>query len=94
MMTEDERYNAARKQMLEIKGFYSHLTVYILVNAGLAILNLLTSPDHIWFVWPLFGWGIGLASHGFSVFAPYKLFGRDWEERKTRDIMNKMNPPQ
>jgi hypothetical protein len=24
-------------------------------------------PDHIWFFWPLIGWGIGLAAHGYAV---------------------------
>jgi len=49
-------------------GFYSHALVYVVVNAGLAVLNLLTDPRYLWFVWPLVGWGIGLAAHGLSVF--------------------------
>jgi hypothetical protein len=43
--------------------------VYVLVNLGLAALNLLTSPQYLWFVWALIGWGIGLFAHGFSVYA-------------------------
>lgn len=49
-------------------GFRSHLVIYVLVNAGLAGLNLMTSPHILWFQWPLFGWGIGLAAHGMSVY--------------------------
>jgi hypothetical protein len=90
-MTEDEKYNHARKQMLEIKGFYGHLSVYLLVNTGLLILNLATSPQYLWVFWPMFGWGIGLVSHAISVYAPYKMFGKNWEERKTREIMEKMD---
>jgi hypothetical protein len=49
-------------------GFRNHALIYGLVNAGLAALNLATSPQTLWFVWPLFGWGIGLAAHGLAVY--------------------------
>jgi hypothetical protein len=51
-------------------GFRSHALVYVIVNAGLAALNLLTSPQLLWFYWPLMGWGIGLVAHGVSVYLP------------------------
>jgi class 3 adenylate cyclase len=42
-------------------GFFGHLTTFLIVNAGLFILNLLTSWSlHPWFLYPLGGWGIGL----------------------------------
>lgn len=44
----------------DIKGFYSHLTTYVVVIAMLFIINLLSSPDHIWAWWPMLGWGIGI----------------------------------
>jgi hypothetical protein len=90
METEDrERYERAKKRVEEIKGFYIHLTVYVLVNAGLLVLNLLTSPGEYWFRWPLFGWGIGLVVHGLSVFAFGSFLGPRWEERKIREIMDR-----
>jgi hypothetical protein len=90
METEDrDRYERAKKRVEEIKGFYVHLTVYLLVNAGLLILNLLTSPGEYWFRWPLFGWGIGLVVHGLSVFAFGRFLGPQWEERKIREIMGR-----
>ncbi|MGI9168775.1 MAG: 2TM domain-containing protein [Caulobacteraceae bacterium] len=49
-------------------GFRSHALVFVLVNAGLATLNFVTSPGYLWFYWPLFGWGLGLAAHAFSVY--------------------------
>jgi hypothetical protein len=88
MTNEDEIFAAARKQVKKIKGFYAHLTVYLLVNTGLAALNLLTTPQHIWFIWSLFGWGIGVASHGLSAYDI--LFCKEWEDRKTREIAAKM----
>jgi hypothetical protein len=38
------------------------------VNALLIIVNLSTTPDKLWFYWPLLGWGIGLAAHAFGVY--------------------------
>jgi len=40
-----------------------------------------------WFWFPMLGWGIGLVFQGFSAFGT-PLFGRDWEERKIKEIMN------
>jgi len=50
-------------------GFRSHVMAYAIVNAGLLAINLVTSPDHLWFYWPMIGWGIGLAAHAAAVYA-------------------------
>ena len=86
---EQELYERARKRVEELKSFYTHLFVYIAVNAGLFLLNIITSPRHLWFYWPLIGWGIGLAIHGLSVLGTQRLLGKDWEERKIKEIMEK-----
>jgi hypothetical protein len=86
---EQESYERAKKRVEELKSFYSHLFVYLAVNAGLFLLNILTSPSHLWFYWPLIGWGIGLAIHGLSVFGTQKMLGKDWEERKIQELMEK-----
>lgn len=31
-------------------------------------VDLSTSPDKTWFIWPLLGWGIGLLGHALLVF--------------------------
>jgi len=88
-MKEDERYEKAKKRVEEIKSFYTHLFVYIVVNLGLFLLDVLTSPGKLWFYWVLIGWGIGLAIHGLNVFGAQKLLGEDWEEKKIKEIMEK-----
>jgi hypothetical protein len=85
----EERYNKARKRVEEIKGFYGNLTAYIVVNAALLAINLITSPDHLWFYWPLIGWGIGVAIHGMKVYNYLPFLGKDWEERKMKEFMDK-----
>lgn len=46
-----------------LMGFPRHAIVYVLVNAGLTTLNFTRNPDHLWFYWPLAGWGLGLLLH-------------------------------
>lgn len=50
-------------------GFRAHLVFFVVVNAFLVALNLMTTPHRLWFYWPLLGWGIGLAAHGFAVYS-------------------------
>lgn len=44
-------------------GFYIHVAVFLLVNALLITINLRTTPENIWFYWPLMGWGLGIVLH-------------------------------
>jgi hypothetical protein len=81
-MDEQQRYEQARTQVLRLRQFYIHLVVYILVNALLIILSL--SKNGTWSIWPLLGWGIGLAAHGITVFVSGSLLGSGWEEREIR----------
>ena len=87
-MVEQQRYEEVKRRVKQISIFYQHLAVYIFVNTGLAVINLTSNPDEIWFTYPLIGWGIGIAAHGLSVF-----FGgawtKSWEERKIRELMEK-----
>jgi len=56
-------------------SFYIHLVIYVLVNILLASINLMTSPDFLWFIFPVLGWGLGLAIHGIVAFAVSDLIG-------------------
>ena len=44
-------------------------------------------PYTMWAVWPMLGWGLGLASHAVSVFGLLGLGGKAWQERKVREFM-------
>ena len=86
------KYLEAKKRVNRIKGFYIHALIYVLVNAGLVITNTsLTGEDFssIDTYWTAIFWGIGLAGHGLSVFLPNFILGKNWEEEKIRELMNK-----
>jgi hypothetical protein len=89
MNQEDLKYQRAQKRVEAIRGFYIHLGVYVIVNVFLFLINIITSPEGLWFYWVLLGWGIGVAAHAFTVFGADRLFGSDWEEKKIREIMEK-----
>jgi hypothetical protein len=58
----------AERRVAARAGFRVHALVYVLVNAGLLAVNLMTSPHYLWSAWPMFGWGIGLVAHGLGVY--------------------------
>ncbi len=91
---EELRLEKARKQVKEIKGFYKHLTAYILVNVFLWVMKL-TNLDagESFFEWEnfitAFFWGIGVFFHWYSVFKPNFIVGKDWEDRKIKELMDR-----
>ena len=88
MNSEQERYERAKKRVSELKDFYGHLTVYIVVIGFLGIINLFTS-DFPWVIFPAGGWGIGLFFHAIAVFGGDWFLGKGWEERKIREYMDR-----
>ncbi len=80
---EELAYQKAATRVKELKGFYGNLTSYCLVISFLAVLNLLTSPEYLWFLWPMLGWGIGIVAHAATTFG----IGKEWEEKKINQLM-------
>lgn len=88
------QYDLAAKKVKKIAGFYRHLAIYCVVNAGIIFINFqnLKSGESYFQIknfLTAFFWGIGLLSHATSVFAPDFFFGSNWEQRKIKELMNK-----
>jgi two-component sensor histidine kinase len=84
-----DAYFNAKKRVKQMREFYRHLGAYVIVNFFLMLLNLVTGPGKLWFVFPMLGWGVGLASHAFAVFGPALWFGQAWEEKKINELLAK-----
>lgn len=82
---ESMAYQRAAKRVEELKGFYSNLISYCLVIPFLAFINLYTSPQYLWFVWPMLGWGFGLSMHALKVYG----IGKNWEEKQIQKILDR-----
>lgn len=95
MNTQDEiKYQEALKRVKKIKGFYTHAIVYVFVNIMIVFLNVKNlDPGESYFQFKnfmtAFFWGIGLVAHGLSVFVPNWIMGKNWEERKIKEFMEK-----
>ncbi|NQZ83214.1 MAG: 2TM domain-containing protein [Colwellia sp.] len=66
----------------DIKGFYTHLAIYVGVLFIFLMINFIDSPDEFWVHLPAMGWGIGILIHGLGVFEVFNLFGPDWEKKQ------------
>ena len=73
----------------KIKGFYIHLFQYLVVIFGLAIVNILTSPSYLWFLWPAFGWGLGVAMHGMTIFDRIPFLNAKWEKAQVEKALGR-----
>jgi len=76
--SDAELRQLAQRRVNQKMGFTIHATVYVLVNLGLAAINVAIGGK-AWHLWPLAGWGLGLAIHGFVTFA--SLNGEGLRER-------------
>lgn len=90
-----EEYQRAKRKVKELKGFYSHLAAYIIINIFLLAIKFVNKNndfDNFW-EWDtfkvLFYWGFGLTFHAYNVFGKNMLFGKEWENRKIDEYMNK-----
>lgn len=97
MHTQSE-LDRAKKRVKAKKAFYQHLMSYAIVNSFLFILNMITSPGYLWFVFPMLGWGVGLAFHYVDVFGipGFDILSKEWEdreiERELRQNSQSQNP--
>lgn len=85
-----KRYERAKKQVEELKGFYIHFSIYLIMVPVFIYLNL-KSTGFPWALFPIIGWGAGVAGHAMEVFNYNPILGKNWEERKIRKLMDEDN---
>jgi transcriptional regulator with XRE-family HTH domain len=78
------------REVRQLKQFYIGSVGYLVVVLFLLILNLMTSPAHLWVVWPAFGMAIPLVLTGLKVFAGGSQFGEEWERRKIEERLRRL----
>jgi hypothetical protein len=94
---KEQAYLKAKHRVEKLRRFYTHLTVYIIVNVIVSTLKIVRnlrngesfneavfdlSFSGIWLIW-----GIVLAIHAFSVFGLPLILGDNWEEEKIKQFM-------
>ena len=85
---KENKYLRAKERVDGLKKFYGNLLSYVLVISFLAFINYWDNQwSYMWFLWAAFGWGIGIIFHAIGTFNLNPFFGKDWEERKIKEIM-------
>ncbi len=80
----------AKDKVQKVRTFYYGLFSYVLVVGGLAALNYyLDEFRDPWVLWVALFWGLGLFLKGIRLFGKVPFMGKDWEERKIREYMDK-----
>jgi len=91
-MHEEDFYKKAEKRVNDKKGFFIHLGTFVPVGIFLFALNMFTSPNTLWFVYPVLSWGVGLAIHYVTVFGipGTRVLTDDWEEEELDKEIRKL----
>lgn len=103
-METNKKIIRVKKRLEEIKEFYKHILVYIIINVVFSFLcykfNIIVkifeglsitnniSEISIGKYSLWFLWGIILIIDFFRVFGFRKMFGREWESKKVKEFMN------
>ena len=83
-------YERAERIVAGKIGFLRHLTIYVVVNALLFAINMLTSSGFLWFLIPFGAWGIVLLAHFLSVFTFRGDRFERWRKRQIEKEMEKL----
>lgn len=71
--------------------FYRSFAIYVIVNAVLAVVNWLYTPEFWWVLFPVFFWGIGVFVKFLNAFVFVSKFdSEDYRERKIQEEMEKL----
>jgi 2TM domain len=91
-LTSEEIDKLARKRAGAKLGFYVHATVYVLVNLAMFAMSHYGFGNRRWSIYPVMGWGLGLALHGVSVFVLGKGGGlRERMVQKERERLTRQH---
>lgn len=87
------RYIRAKERVKEIRGFYIHLLIFIVVNIAVVFINIRELKDgesyfqlKNFFTFSI--WGIFILIHAGRVFLPNFILGKNWEEKQIQKILD------
>jgi transcriptional regulator with XRE-family HTH domain len=86
---EEAEEAVAFARVRRIKTFYLHIVRYIVVIALLAVINIITSSDHLWIIWLAAIWGIILIGRGLTIFDMVPFLNADWEKRHVEHYLKR-----
>lgn len=92
-----DKRDRAKKRVEQIKGFYTHVVFYFVINTLLVVVKIVGNSHYgETFMGPLWHfstyatwlfWGLGLTFHAIMVFKVKPFFNKEWEERQIQKYM-------
>lgn len=80
--SRDDLRRLAIDQLRKKRGLQAHIIAYVSINVLLVAIWYFTGQHFFWPVFPIFGWGIGLAFNVWDVYMPERMT----EERIAREM--------
>lgn len=81
---ENEQW--AWRRIKKLRLFYNHLTIFVIVNFILLLVDVST-PGAPWFYQVLLGWGLFVGLHAAHTYELLPWTNRDWEQRKVAELI-------
>jgi 2TM domain-containing protein len=83
---EAELERWAWRRVKSLRLFYTHLTIYVIVNFIILLIDVST-PGDPWFYQVLLGWGLFVGLHAAYTYELLPWSSRDWEQRKVQELI-------
>jgi len=83
----EKKYARAKERVQKLKGFYGNLGMYLVFVPVFIWLNYKSGTNFPWALFPIAGWGMGVLAHAADTFNYNPFFGKDWEKRKIKELM-------
>lgn len=95
--TEEYKYKNVKSKVDNLRAFYIHITVYVIVNTCISVAKIIHNLANneslreaifdfatiaIWMFW-----GVAIAFHAFSVFGIDYILGKNWEVKRIKKYM-------
>lgn len=68
MTTDTTPRETAVRRLKARREFRNHVAIYLIVNALLVVIWAATGAGYFWPIWPMAGWGIGVAFNAWAVY--------------------------
>jgi hypothetical protein len=82
---EQELRKLAVSRLRKKRDFGTHIVVYVIVNAMLVAIWAITGAGFFWPIFPILGWGIGVAANAWDVYGR-KPITEDEVQRETERL--------
>jgi uncharacterized ion transporter superfamily protein YfcC len=82
--TETDLRQEAIRSLKRKRDFRSHLIAYVLVNALLVVIWAVTSGGFFWPIFPIVGWGIGVAFNAWDAYGRRPITEEDIRREQER----------